>query len=286
VPAYNTDLIPTGVVSDIIESASAESVALRLGRVIQMPAGVMSVPVVSVAPTAEWVALGARKPIAEIDWSAERLEPEEIACVTFIPDAYISDSGFPIWESVQGELTKAVARVLDAAVLFGTNAPPSFPDDGVAGADAPQITDTDALTALSDGMAAIEAQGLTPDGIASSPVIGGAMRQAWQNVAALPDAAPGQLLWGIPVATTSAWDASKGDAIVGSWQYLVIGIRQDVTFATSDSATLVDDEGAIQVSAFQDDVTVLRIVMRVAAAIGRPVGPDGPVEPFSAVSWT
>jgi hypothetical protein len=57
----------------------------------------------------------ARKPIAQIDWSAERLEPEEIACVTFVPDAYVSDSGFLVWSSVQAELTKAVARVLDAA---------------------------------------------------------------------------------------------------------------------------------------------------------------------------
>lgn len=284
---FNDELIPTGQVEDVIGSIGQASVVLRLAHVVSMPQGVMSIPVVSVAPQADFVERGGRKPLATIDWSAERLVPEEIAAVTFIPDAYVNDVGFPIWESCRDELGKAIAAVLDAALLFGTGAPASYPANGVAGTGAPQITGTDALDALSQGMSAIEGDGLLPNGIASSPAIGGAMRTAWQNVAALPSDTPGQTLWGVPVAVSAAWDATKGDAIVGDWSKLVVGIREDVTFDTSQDGILLDDAGAIQVSAFQDDVTLIRVHCRIAAAIGTPVGPDGTAtDPFQSVKWT
>jgi len=165
--------------------------------------------------------------------------------------------------------------------------PASFPANGVAGAGAPQITGTDALDAIGKGMAAVEADGLLPDGIASSPAIGSAMRAAYQNVAAMPNEAPAANLWGIPIATTSEWDSTKGDAIVGDWTKLVIGIREDITFDLSSDGVLLDDAGAIQVSAFQDDVTLLRVHMRVAAAIASPVASDGmTADAFQAVKWT
>ena len=65
----------------------------------------------------------------------------------------------------------AIARVLDAAVLFGTGAPAEFPPNGVAGAGTP-VGGADALAALAAAMAAIEASGLLPNGIAPAPTIG------------------------------------------------------------------------------------------------------------------
>src|SRR5262245_65144910 len=50
------------------------------------------------------------------------------------PDNWIADFGFDVEASAEAELAKAVARVLDAAVLFGTNAPATFPPGGVVGA--------------------------------------------------------------------------------------------------------------------------------------------------------
>jgi hypothetical protein len=54
VATWNSDLIPDDVVSDVIESAAAGSVVLRLARTVSMPAGVMSIPVVSVVPWPAW----------------------------------------------------------------------------------------------------------------------------------------------------------------------------------------------------------------------------------------
>jgi HK97 family phage major capsid protein len=278
-------LIPTAVAREVIESASQTSVVLRLGRVIQMPEGVMNLPLVSVVPEAEFVASGGRKPLTTIEWSAAKLVPQEIAAVAFIPDDFLDDAGFPVWESVRDEIAAAIGRTLDKAVLFGTDAPPSFPAGGLATGTA--LTGTDALDAIDKGAAAIEAAGLTPNGIAAGPAIGTALRKAYKDVGALPGDAPTPAVYGLPVATTSTWDSSKGDAIVGDWTKLVIGIRQDVSFDLSTEGVLLDEAGEIVVSAFQDDVTLIRVFMRVAAAIGAPAKPGGgTADPFVPVDWT
>jgi hypothetical protein len=85
-------------------------------------------------------------------------------------------------------------------------------------------------------------------------------------------------LFGLPVATTVHWLASTGDAVAGDWSMLLIGIREDVTYDLSTEGVLTDGAGAIQVSAFQDDMTLMRVHFRVAAAVAQPVGPgDSPV---------
>jgi Phage capsid family len=279
-------LLPVAAARRVIESASQSSVVLSLARVERMPEGIMSLPVVATVPTASWVEAGARKPITEITWSAERLEAREIAAVTAVPDVYIDDLSFNLETSAEQELGAAVARTLDAAVLFGTDAPTGFPAGGVHGTTTP-LTGPDALQAIDAGMSAVEAHGLVPDGVASSSRIGGALRQAYREVAAMPSETPAPQVYGLPISIATNWPADKGDAIVGAWQYLIVGIREDINFTVSREGVLLDEEGAVQVSAFQDDMTLVRVYMRVACVIGTPVKPDNtPADPFVAVDGT
>jgi hypothetical protein len=282
-------LLPVSVARDVIASAQQQSAALALGTVRPMPTGTQQIPIVSAVPTAGWVAAGQRKPITQVEWSAETLVAEELAAVTYVPDVYLADTAgsWDLEGSVETELAGAVARAADAAILFGVNAPPSFPANGVYGAGAP-VSGTDALDAIDKGMSAIEASGLTPSGVASSTLIGGALRKAYRDAAALPSEQPQPSVYGMPIQTVANWPAGKGDAIVGDWQYLVLGIRQDISFERSSSATLFDDTGALVVSAFQDDVTVIRITFRLGCVIGSPLKADGSgaADAFVAVDWT
>jgi hypothetical protein len=253
-----------------------------------MPQGVMNVPVVSVAPTAEFVGMGARKPLATIEWTAEVLAPQEIAALVAIPDAFLLDAGFPVWESVRAEVSSAIAYALDAAVLYGTNAPASYPAGGIAAlAGAPQ-TGADAHAAIDAAATVIETSGLIPDGIAAGAAIGSALRAAYREVGALPSAVPQPTIYGMPVVRTAAWDDTKGDALVGAWDSaLVVGIREDLTFDISQDATLTDGAGKVVLSAFESDMSVLRVYVRVAVAIARRVAPGGGlVVPFSFAKWT
>jgi hypothetical protein len=121
----------------------------------------------------------------------------------------------------------------------------------------------------------------------SGPAIGSALRGAYLEQGALPSEAPSSSVFGIPVRVSPVWDSSKGDAVVGNFEYLVIGIRRDVSIETSRDGVLTDDDGTIIANAFQDDVTLIRAHARFACAIGKPVGASGaPIVPFATAKWT
>jgi hypothetical protein len=281
-------LIPTSVAGELIAAAEQESVAMRLGNVTRMPTGIESVPTVTVEPDAEWNAMAGRKKATTIEWTALRLEAEELACVLAIPQAFLDDAGYPVWEQVRGRIASAFARRIDETVIFAVGpVPSSFPPTGVVGVAGTKLSGATALEAIDKGLAAVEAQGLVPNGIASGPAIGSALRKEYLAIAVPPDTSPTQTLYGLPVAVAAYWDATKGDAIVGDWSKLVIGVREDIRFETSTDAILQDAGGAILANAFQQDLVAMRCYMRVGAAIGLPVGADStPVEPFALVDWS
>ena len=204
-----------------------------------------------------------------------------------IPDAFIDDAGIPVWSLVRQELASAIAVELDGAVLFGTRAPASYPTGGVAAAAAPLVSDADPAKALDAAMSAVEATGLTPTGIAGAPAIRSALRTISANQMVPSSQAPSYSYFGLPLATTPVWDATRGDAFVGDWSKLIVGVRQDVSFDLSTDGVLFDNAGAILVSAFQDDMTLMRCYIRVGVVLGVPVKADntGPSKPFSAAKW-
>jgi hypothetical protein len=67
----------------------------------------------------------------------------------------------------------------------------------------------------------------------------------------------------------------------------MIGVRADASVDLSQAGVLLDPDGTIAVSAFQDDFTLMRISTRVGCVIGVPgkVDGSGPTRPFAAPSW-
>ncbi|HKE79011.1 MAG TPA: phage major capsid protein [Solirubrobacteraceae bacterium] len=286
--ATDYDALTTREVTEFFAAIRTQSVVLRLANVQRMSAGQESLPVVSFLPVAGFTnaRFGGRKPATKIEWSAEAVVPREIACTFAIPRAWVDDAGFDVWGQARPLAADAIARVLDAAALFGTNAPPEFPPNGVAGAGVP-LAGTDALDAIDKGMAAVEAGGLLPDGIASGTAIGSALRQEYRAQGALPSETPAPSIYGLPVVTTPVWEADEGDAIVADWTKLLVGIREDVTYDTSEDAILQDPAGVIIANAFQENLVAMRVYMRVGVAVGTPVKPDNtPADAFVAVDWT
>ena len=182
----------------------------------------------------------------------------------------------------------SMAKRIDETLIFAVApVPSSFPFGGVVAAAGVKLQGTDALDAIDKGLAAVEGRGSSRTGSAPGPrsavrcgrSTGRSVRPRTRR-----RRAP---VYGLPVAVTPAWNATVGDAIVGDWQCLVIGVREDIRYDMSDSAILTDGAGAIIANAFQDDLVALRCFMRMGAAIGRPVATDGtPAEPFSLVDWT
>lgn len=289
------DFIPVSIAREVLASVGdRESAVMRLARTIQMPAGLESVPVVSVVPQAAFVspAYGGRKPRSTIEWTATKLIPEELAVTLAIPNAFLTDAGFPVWESVRDEITRAFAKAFDAAALFGTGAPASFPAGGLtAAAHADAVAGAaDAAAAIDLAFGNIEAKGMEVDGILGGPGLNGVMRRASASLVGAWEAAP-TAFWGVPFATSTEFTAGAGPAfrlaLVGGWEYVVVGIREDIRFDLSTEGVLTDGAGAIQVNAFQDDSTLMRAYMRVGLAVGKPLGPAGTtVKPLALATTT
>jgi len=283
------NLIPREMADQMLSLARQQSVVLSLGNTRRMSAGLASIPVVSFLPVAGFVnpTYGGRKPATKIEWGAKQIVAEEVACVAAIPNAFVDDVGFPLWDEVRAEFSAAIARAIDTAVLFGDGAPASFPVGGIQAIAGAAVSGADALAAIDGAMAAVEASGATPTGIASSSVIGTAMRQYLRETLAPAGEGAGQSLYGLPVEVTRVWDETAGDALVGDWTFLLVGVRQDMTFDQSPDAVLQDGTGAIIANAFQDDLTAFRIYMRLGVAVGQPINDEGtPIAPFKFADWT
>jgi len=280
------NLIPRTMAREMIALLPQESAVLKLGKRLSMPAGLTTIPVVSFLPAAGFVnpRYGGRKPATKIEWTAQNVQAEELACTLALPNAYIDDAGYPVWEQVKPQVAGAIAKALDAAVLFGTGAPAAFPAGGIAAlAGAAQVAAGDAPGAIDKAAAAVEAQNIAPSGIVSSSAIGTALRAAWKATAGVtPDTAPAQALYGWPVQVLRQWDATKGDALVGDWEYLLVALVEDIRFELSSDAILQDGTGAIIANAFQDNLTAMKCWMRVGIAIGQPGG----AVPFEFAKWT
>jgi hypothetical protein len=280
----DSGLLPEAVADRVLTAVEQESAVLAFATRRPMPAGVEYLPLAANAPKATWIDTGGRKPYSEIVWSAAKLVAREVAVTTFIEDVYVDDTTFDAEGEAENALGAAIARALDLAVLFGTDAPPGFPVGGIVTA---AVSGDNALAALDGALGVVEASGVQPTGIVSGPAIGSALRGAYLEQGALPSEAPSSSVFGIPARISPVWDSSKGDAIVGAFEYLVIGVRQDISVETSRDGVLTDDDGAIIANAFQDDVTLIRAHARFACAIGKPVGASGaPIVPFATAKWT
>lgn len=285
------NLVPANVARELIAGAIEESAVLQLARVLRVPAGTSSIPVVSALPTAGFVtAHGGRKPAAVIEWSSERITPEEIAVVAAIPDDFIEDATFPIWDEVRPLLAQAIGQVLDAAVLWGTGAPASFPTGGVEAVAGAAETGATVLEAVSNAMAVVEQSGLMPTGHVAGPQARPELRLLRDEAGnlvympAVTEGAPDRL-FGLPLEYTRSWE-SDAELLTGDWNMLVVGIRTDIRFDLSNEGVLTDGAGVVTANAFQDDLTLMRAYMRVGAAIGQPATLEGVGQPFALAEFT
>lgn len=270
-------IIPPQFSTQIIQEAQHSSAALRLGNRIPMGTTVYEYPLPKTFPKAGWVnAAGGRKPFTDLKMDVESMKAEEVAAIIGIPDVFRDDSTINLWNYSRPLVAEAIAIALDDAVFYGIDAPPSFPVGGVAAAAQNVGAGTDHVDTLNEAMSAVELSGLPVTGFAADIAVRGALRNMRDGDGALICGCEqaGEYertsLFGLPIAYTQFTQAQP-DTFVGDWKYLFIGVRQDIRYAMSTDATILDDEGKAVLSAFQDNVTVLKVWARFACAVVRPV---------------
>lgn len=279
-------IIPHEYSQQIIEEVAQLSTVLQLAQLMPMGTRITELPIAGALPTAQWVtappAGTGRKPYTDMKLSPQVITAEEISAVAAIPDQYLEDNTVNIWTWARTRLAEAIAVRLDETVLFGgAGIPATFPVGGVcAAAYATSVTvGIDAVDGVNRAMSAVEAQGLAVTGHAADLMVKGQLRGVRDDTGALllgteqVGAVARPTMYGVPIAYSPFANvgATGAELITGAWQYLVIGVRQDIRFKIEPAGVIADAAGAVQVSGFQDNVTPCKIWARFACGIVKPV---------------
>jgi HK97 family phage major capsid protein len=298
-PISLAGLIPPAFSAQIISEATEQSAALALGTRVPMSTKVSTMPVPKTFPRAAWVSTGGRKPYTDLSLDIATMTAEEVAAVVSIPDEYLEDSAINLWGYAQPLLSEAIAIAVDDAMIWGEDAPASFPAGGVAGAAVvvPGAAG-DPVASINNAMSAVELQGVRATGNAADNSVLGMLRGVRDGSGALL-LGPAQVasadvnsIFGLPTRYSMFPADADGNFITGAWRYLVIGVRQDIRFRFSQEGVIADESGSIKVSAFQDNQTLLKVWARFACAIVKPVtargerGGKGPADPWAITDVT
>lgn len=184
-------LIPEPVTREIMQGAITESAVLRMGRrLANMSSKTQTINVLDALPSAYFVngeatdngAGDAFKQTTKMAWDKKKLYAEEIAVIVPIPEAALDDADYDIWGEVRPRLTEAFGKVIDAAILFGTNKPSTWrngvvPSAIAAGNGVPMGTDVFSDIMGESGLISkVELDGFNPNGVMSAIQMRGKLR--------------------------------------------------------------------------------------------------------------
>ena len=287
-------LIPEPVTREIMQGAIAESAVLRMGRrLANMSSKTQTINVLDALPSAYFVngeatdsgAGDAFKQTTKMEWDKKKLYAEEIAVIVPIPEAALDDADYDIWGEVKPRLTEAFGKVIDAAILFGTNKPSTWrtgvvPAAVAAGNGVPISSDIFSDIMGENGLIAkVELDGFNPNGVMSAIQMRGKLR-GLKDTTGQPifkSDMQGSTRYGLDgmdmyFPMNGAFDPAQAQMIVGDWSQLVYAIRQDMTFKIFTEGVIQDPTTkAITYNLMQNDMVALRAVMRLGWEIANPV---------------
>lgn len=292
--------------SAFLDSAEVGSAVLAAFGSIPLGTKITNAPVLTTLPAAGWVSESATdaagvKPNSEAAWGNKRFVVEEIAVIIPIHEDVLED----MTEDGLSELTKlggtAIGKVLDQAVIFGTNKPATWTDPALfpaatAAGNIFQISATpgedDLAGSIFQAAGAVADSGANPTTLLSAAGLRFRLAnlRASDGTAILSRTLGGDGTFSDQVAgldaafvQNGAWDAATATAIVADKSRVKIGVRSDIQVKFLDQATLGTGAGAINLA--ERDMVALRFKARYAYALGNTItGAGTSAEPVAAVT--
>lgn len=285
-------LIPEDVSQAFLAGAENESLALSAFTRIPVAQSQTRLPILSALPLAYWVnGDTGLKQTTEVNWANKYLNIEELAVIVPIPEAVLDDASFDVWGSVKPLLENAVARAVDSAVVFGTNAPGSFPTAiapaaAAAGNTYTRTTNNAAAGGIAEDFnklyAKVEEDGYSPDALALKVNYKGYLRGARSNTGEATGEVTTKEVHGVTPTypMRGLWPSSSGSATAVALQsdQFVVGVRQDFTYKVLDQAVIQDNNGDIVYNLAQQDMVALRVTFRMGWQVANPINYDQAVE--------
>lgn len=297
-------LIPEDVQREIVQAIPEQSSIMRLGRRLpDMSRNQRRIPVLSSLITASFLTAetgsGSFKATGDQAWANKFVNAEELAVIVPIPENVLSDTDYDVWGEIKPRIVEAFGKAIDLAIMFGTSAPNSWPDDLLQGATAASnvvslatMTDIfDAVLGSSGTCSAVEQDGFEVNGHVGALSMKGRLRGLrdangqpifMTGMAGGPAGGGGDAnlqgitryeLDGSPVyfPRNGGFDTAQALLFSGDWSQLVWAMRQDITFKLLDQAVITDSSGTVQFNLAQQDMVALRAVMRLGWQLPNPI---------------
>ena len=290
-------LIPEQASREIIKNVPQMSAVMSVARRLpNMSSHQFRMPVLSALATAYFIAgetQSARdyglKQTTEQAWTNKYIYAEEIAAIVPIPENVIMDieaGGFDVWGEIRPSLEEAIGLAFDQAVMYGTNAPATWPDDLLTGAVAAgnsvvlgAVGDLyDDIMAENGLLNKVEVGGYNVTGHIGALTMKGKLRGLRGDdgqplfVRDMQGAAQ-YSLDGSPIVfpVNGSVDAAQSLMFSGDFRQIVYSIRQDITWKILDQAIIQDSEGAIVYNLAQQDMLAMRVTFRCGWQLPNPI---------------
>lgn len=281
-------LIPEEVSKEIVDGVREYSTIMKLAtKAPNMSTKQRRVPVLSSLPTAYFVdGDTGQKRTTNAAWDNKYFVAEELAVIVPIPEAVLDDASYDIWGQIKPLIMEAFGVAFDEAVLYGTNAPSSWPTNLLAGATAANKIVTlgtgadlyEDLLGENGIYSAVEGSGYGVTGnIAHMSMKGKYRGLRDQN---------GQPIFKTSMQSSTQYeldgaalefprngvmDPAKALQFAGDFKQIMYTMRQDITYKILDQAIIQNTDGSIAYNLAQQDMVALRAVMRLAWQIPNPI---------------
>ncbi|NNJ10579.1 phage major capsid protein [Chloroflexales bacterium ZM16-3] len=283
-------LMPEDVARDILQGVAKASFILSLAtRLPDMPRKTRRMPVLSVLPTAYFVNGDTGiKQTTEMSWANKYITAEEIAVIVPVPNIVLDDAAYDIWGEVRPHIETAFGQLLDRTVFYGgmggyTKPSADWPDGivtqavtgGLVASLSGQGDLYDAILGETGTFHFVEEGGFTVNGNVASPTMKAKLRGA-RDADGQPifsRTAGGQFdLDGsaLTFPENGAIDPAMSLLVSGDFRQLVYAVRQDITYSIATSGVITDNSNNIVYNLFQQDMTAMKVVMRLGWQLPNP----------------
>lgn len=277
---------------EFLNRVAQGSIIMQLARrLANMPKKQRRFPVINMLPQAYFVnGDTGTKQTTKMAWANKFMEAEELAVIVPIPESVLEDADYDIFGQIQPYLIEAFGRAFDRAVLYGEDAPGTWPLNLRAGAVAAGNTVTLATVVAAGGdmydavlgenglYGKIEADGYAVTGNIAAITMKSKMRgvrvDGGTGVPLFSTINGGRYEFdGAPIVFPENGSIDSTDAlmIAGSFRQLVYAMRKDITWKRLDQAVITDNTGAVILNLAQQDAIAVRAVMRLAWQIPNPI---------------
>jgi hypothetical protein len=291
-------LMPEDVSMKLMKEVTNASLALTAFVDVQMIRGQTRTPVISALPIAYFP--GGDTGISQttqMDWKNKYINAETLEAIVPIPETVAEDVDGNIWDKVEPAVKKAVARTLDAAVIFGTGAPETWAESIVGSAKAAGNEAKIGTAGAAEGGLAgdidavlekLEEDGFDFDYSAAYIGLKSKIRKARNTLGDQladfsADRAGGfSSLYDQPLVfpARGMWPTGSAEAaaILFEREQFAVGLRTDFDTKLLDQAVITDNEGKIIFNLAMQDMIALRIRFRCGWQVSNQVTYDQPTE--------